>query len=300
MRCTISLIHQHNKSINLIMNKNMINIQNLEFSYSKQTKLLSNLNLKLETGRIHGLLGKNGEGKSTLLKLISGLVFSKQGEINVMGFEPHKRQPEMLQEIFFLPEELPQLTLSIENYEKVYAPFYPNFNAAQFNEYLKEFDIEEKKSMLNKLSHGQKKKVFVAFGLATNTKLLLMDEPTNGLDIPSKGQFRRMVASSIDENRCLIISTHQVRDLDSLIDCITIMDGHEIVFNEPTENITKKLLFKLADHSETDETVIYSEDSLRGLYQVKENTTGEESKLDIELLFNAVFTDKKRIMNIFK
>ena len=282
------------------MNKNMINIQNLEFSYSKQTKLLSNLNLKLETGRIHGLLGKNGEGKSTLLKLISGLVFSKQGEINVMGFEPHKRQPEMLQEIFFLPEELPQLTLSIENYEKVYAPFYPNFNAAQFNEYLKEFDIEEKKSMLNKLSHGQKKKVFVAFGLATNTKLLLMDEPTNGLDIPSKGQFRRMVASAIDENRCLIISTHQVRDLDSLIDCITIMDGHEIVFNEPTENITKKLLFKLADHSETDETVIYSEDSLRGLYQVKENTTGEESKLDIELLFNAVFTDKKRIMNIFK
>jgi ABC-2 type transport system ATP-binding protein len=282
------------------MNKSMIDIQNLEFSYSKQTSLLSNLDLQLEAGRIHGLLGKNGEGKSTLLKLISGLVFPKQGEINVMGFEPGKRQPEMLQEIFFLPEELPQLTLSIENYEKVYAPFYPNFNSVQFNEYLKEFDVHTKKSMLNKLSHGQKKKVFVAFGLATNTKLLLMDEPTNGLDIPSKGQFRRMVASAIDENRCLIISTHQVRDLDSLIDSITIMDGHEIVFNEPTENITKKLLFKVAEHNETNETVIYSEDSLRGLYQVCENTTGEESKLDIELLFNAVFTDKKRIMKLFR
>jgi len=282
------------------MNKSMIQLQNLEFSYSKKASLLSNLTLQLEAGRIHGLLGKNGEGKSTLLKLISGLVFPTLGQIEVMGFEPEKRQPEMLQEIFFLPEELPQLTLSVENYEKVYAPFYPNFSSAQFNEYLKEFDVDLKNSMLNKLSHGQKKKVMIAFGLAANTKLLLMDEPTNGLDIPSKGQFRRMVASAVNEDRCLIISTHQVRDLDSLIDSIIIMDRHEIVFNEPVENITKKLLFKVADRNETDETVIYSEDSLRGLYQVKENTTGEESKLDIELLFNAIFTDKKRIMNLFK
>lgn len=281
------------------MNNIMIDIKNVDFSYSRNTKLLLNLSLKLETGRIHGLLGKNGEGKSTLLKLISGLVFPIHGDIAVMGFNPQKRTPEMLQDIFFLPEELPQLPLSIKNYEEVYAPFYPNFSAEQFNRYLKEFDIDDKKAMLNKLSHGQKKKVFVSFGLATNTKLLLMDEPTNGLDIPSKGQFRRMVASAVDESRCLIISTHQVRDLDSLIDSIMIMDGHEIVFNEPNENITKKLLFKVAEHNDTDASVIYSEESLRGLYQVRENTTGEESKLDIELLFNAVFTDKKRIMNLF-
>jgi len=281
------------------MNNIMIDIKNVDFSYSRNTKLLLNLSLKLETGRIHGLLGKNGEGKSTLLKLISGLVFPIHGDIAVMGFNPQKRIPEMLQDIFFLPEELPQLPLSIKNYEEVYAPFYPNFSAEQFNRYLKEFDIDDKKAMLNKLSHGQKKKVFISFGLATNTKLLLMDEPTNGLDIPSKGQFRRMVASAVDESRCLIISTHQVRDLDSLIDSIMIMDGHEIVFNEPNENITKKLLFKVAEHNDTDASVIYSEESLRGLYQVRENTTGEESKLDIELLFNAVFTDKKRIMNLF-
>lgn len=193
----------------------MVNVQNVTFSYTKRTELLRNLSLKLEAGRIHGLLGKNGEGKSTLLKLISGLDFPKAGSINTLGFNPEKRHPEMLQEIFFLPEELPQMALSIASYENVYAPFYPNFSAEQFNSYLKEFDIENKKSMLNKLSHGQKKKVFIAFGLATNTKLLLMDEPTNGLDIPSKGQFRRMVASAIDENRCLIISTHQVHDLRS-------------------------------------------------------------------------------------
>ncbi len=277
----------------------MVNVQNVTFSYNRRTELLSNLSLKLEAGRIHGLLGKNGEGKSTLLKLISGLDFPKAGSIDTLGFNPIKRNPAMLQEIFFLPEELPQLTLSIENYEKVYAPFYPKFNSEQFNGYLKEFDIDNKKSMLNKLSHGQKKKVFVAFGLATNTKLLLMDEPTNGLDIPSKGQFRRMVASAIDENRCLIISTHQVHDLDSLIDSITVMEKHEIVFNQPIEEITKKLFFRVADRNDKDETVIYSEDTLRGLYQVCENKTGEESKLDIELLFNAILTEKNKIIKLF-
>jgi len=277
----------------------MVNVQNVTFSYNKRTELLSNLSLKLEAGRIHGLLGKNGEGKSTLLKLISGLDFPQQGSIDTLGFNPTKRYPEMLREIYFIPEELPQLTLSIENYEKVYAPFYPNFNAEQFNGYLKEFDIVDKKSMLTKLSHGQKKKVFVAFGLATNTKLMLMDEPTNGLDIPSKGQFRRMVASAIDESRCLLISTHQVHDLDSLIDSIIVMEKHKIEFNLPIEEITKKLLFRVADRNEKDESVIYSEDTLRGLYQVCENKTGEESKLDIELLFNAIISDKERIIKLF-
>ncbi len=277
----------------------MVNVQNVTFSYTRRTELLSNLSLKLEAGRIHGLLGKNGEGKSTLLKLISGLDFPKAGSIDTLGFNPIKRNPAMLQEIFFLPEELPQLTSSIENYEKVYGPFYPNFDSKLFNSYLKEFDIDNKKSMLNKLSHGQKKKVFIAFGLATNTKLLLMDEPTNGLDIPSKGQFRRMVASAIDENRCLIISTHQVHDLDSLIDSITVMEKHEIVFNQPIEEITKKLFFRVADRNEKSEGVIYSEDSLRGLYQICKNTTGEESKLDIELLFNAILTEKNKIVKLF-
>ena len=277
----------------------MVNVQNVTFSYTRKTQLLSNLSLQLETGRIHGLLGKNGEGKSTLLKLISGLDFPKSGTIDTMGFNPVKRHPEMLQEIYFIPEELPQLNLSIDAYQNVYAPFYPHFSAEQFNTYLKEFDITDKKAMLNKLSHGQKKKVFVAFGLATNTKLLLMDEPTNGLDIPSKGQFRRMMASAIDENRCLLISTHQVHDLDSLIDSIIVMEKHEIVFNQPIEKITEKLLFRVADRNEKDETVIYSEDTLRGLYQVCENTTGEESKLDIELLFNAILSNKERIVKQF-
>jgi ABC-2 type transport system ATP-binding protein len=183
----------------------MIQIKNVEFSYSRNSKLFAGLDLSLSPGHIHGILGKNGEGKSTLLKMISGMIFPQKGKIEVLGLEPQKRQPEMLREIFFLPEELPPITLSIENYEKVYAPFYPNFSHEQFQTYLQEFEISSGKSQINKLSYGQKKKVFMAFGLATNTKIVLLDEPTNGLDIPSKAQFRKMTSSALEDERNMII-----------------------------------------------------------------------------------------------
>jgi len=277
----------------------MIHFEKVDFSYNSRVKLLSDVNLQLESGHIHGLLGKNGEGKSTLLKLIAGLLFPQKGKIDVMDFVPCKRNPEMLRDIYFLPEELPQHELSIARFEHVYAPFYPNFSASLFDACLKEFEISSKDWKMNRLSFGQKKKIIVAFGLATQTKILLMDEPTNGLDIPSKGQFRRMVASTLDENRCIIISTHQVRDLDSLIDNLIIMDNHEIAMNETVETITNRLLFRLQDKDRDDTPAIYSEDTLRGVFQVCENVNREDSKLDIELLFNAVCTNKKRIQQIF-
>ena len=277
----------------------MIDFEKVDFSYTPRVKLLTDLNLQFKPGHIHGLLGKNGEGKSTLLKLIAGLLFPVKGKVEVMNFTSCKRSAGMLQEIYFLPEELPHHTLSIAQYEQVYAPFYPNFSASLFDDCLKEFEITSKKLKMNKLSFGQKKKVVVAFALASRTKILLMDEPTNGLDIPSKGQFRRMVASTLDENRCIIISTHQVRDLDSLIDQLVIMDNHEIVLNETIEAITNRLLFRLQDAERKDAPIIYSENTLRGVYQVCENINGEDSKLDIELLFNAVCTNKNRIQQIF-
>jgi len=277
----------------------MIQIKNVEFSYSRNSELFAGLDLSLSPGHIHGILGKNGEGKSTLLKMISGMIFPQKGKIEVLGLEPQKRQPEMLREIFFLPEELPPITLSIENYEKVYAPFYPNFSHEQFQNYLQEFEINSGKSQINKLSYGQKKKVFMAFGLATNTKIVLLDEPTNGLDIPSKAQFRKMTASALEDERIMLISTHQVRDLDSLIDSIIIMDAHQLVFNELCENITEKLLFSYGKENFKGEEVLYSEENLRGFDQVSINKTGEESKLDIELLFNTVLKNRQRIREIF-
>ena len=279
--------------------KKVVEISNLEFRYKRQVKLLTDLSLILKTGQIHGLLGKNGEGKSTLLKLISGLLFPLKGSMNVLGFDPGKRDPEMLQNIFFLPEEIPESLLSIRMFENIYSPFYPGFNKSKFMDYLNEFTLEPNTRNISELSYGQKKKFYIAFGLATNARLILMDEPTNGLDIPSKSQFRRMVDSVIDEKSCILISTHQVLDLDNLINNIIIMNDHEIIFNEQIDKITQKLLFRIAENQEFDKSVIYSEDTLRGKCQVCENVTGEVSKMDVELLFNAVISDHHRIKELF-
>jgi ABC-2 type transport system ATP-binding protein len=237
---------------------NIVNIQQVDFCYNPRQPLLADLNLQLDGGHIHGLLGKNGEGKSTLLKLVAGLVFPQRGSIATLGFAPQKRLPEMLRDIFFFAEEMPTYKLSIRRFEQVYAPFYPKFSAEQFDSNLREFSIPSKEASMDKLSYGQRKKVIVAFGLAANARLLLMDEPTNGLDIPSKGQFRRLVAAAISDERCIVISTHQVRDLDSLIDSIIIMDKHKIVLNQTTESLAHTLP---------------SEDCVNG-------------KLDLEQLFN--------------
>lgn len=280
--------------------KKIIDIKNLEFCYSRQKKLLYDLSLQLKSGAIHGLIGKNGEGKTTLLKLISGLIFPINGNIEVMGFEPRKRHPKMLENIFFLPEEILNSSLSIESFEKVYAPFYSDFSSGSFYKYMNEFTIDSHTQNISEMSYGQKKKFLIAFGLATNAKLILMDEPTNGLDIPSKRQFRRMVSSVINENNCILISTHQVIDLENMIDHIIIMDNHEIIFNKATTNILEKLQFRTSVEKEITESTIYSEETESGYSQIMENETGIVSKLDIELLFNAIINSSDKIKSIME
>ena len=244
-------------------------------------------------------MGKNGEGKTTLLKLISGLLFPIRGKVSVNGSESRLREPKMLYNIFLLPEEIPETSMSIKMYKDVYAPFYPDFSTSKFHSYLNEFTIDSGVKSISELSHGQKKKFFIAFGLSTNAKLILLDEPTNGLDIPSKRQFRRMMASAIDEKCCIVISTHQVLDLEDIVDNVIILDKHEIVFNQLTEVINRKLLFKKAENNDQNPNIIYSENTKDGYHQVLENKTEENSKIDLELLFNAVVSDHHRIKELF-
>ena len=225
----------------------MIEIKSIEFAYSKKQKLFQDLNLSMQNGHIYGLLGKNGAGKTSLLKILSGLRFPQKGSVEVLAYRAEFRKPEMLREIYFLPEEIFTPMLKIRQLTNVYASFYPNFSLEQYNAYLEEFDITNRDLYINKLSHGQKKKVQIAYALACNTKILLMDEPTNGLDIPSKSIFRKVMASAATEDRLVLISTHQVRDLHSLIDSIIILDNGEIVVNEPDERITQKLCFQAVD-----------------------------------------------------
>lgn len=276
----------------------MIQIQNLSFDYGKRKQVFQNLNLTLTEGNVYGLLGRNGAGKSSLLRTMAGLLFPTSGSCMVNGHHAQDRLPIFLQDLYFLPEEFHTPAVKIMEFVNVYAPFYPKFSRKQFLEYLEEFQLSENEKF-TELSLGQKKKALIGFALSTNTKVLLMDEPTNGLDIPSKSQFRKIIASVATEERIIVISTHQVRDLESLIDPIIILDNSEVLLNATTEEIAKKLCFKnvitVTDH----EKVLYSEHSLRGFSIVTQNVDNEHSKADLELLFNATLTNQSRIKQLF-
>ena len=276
----------------------MIQIKNLSFDYGKRKPVFRNLNLTLKEGNVDGLLGKNGAGKSTLLRNIAGLLFPSSGTCVVNGFNAQDRLPIFLQDLYFLPEEFHTPSVKIKEFVDVYAPFYPNFSGKQCREYLEEFQLSENEKFSD-LSLGQKKKALIGFALSTNTKVLLMDEPTNGLDIPSKSQFRKIIASVANGERIIVISTHQVRDLESLIDPIIILDNSEVLLNATTEEITEKLCFKNVTTVTDHEKVLYSEHSLKGFSIVTQNNNHESSKADLELLFNTTLSNQLRIKQLF-
>ncbi len=262
----------------------MIEIAQLTFGYGKH-KLFNNLNLSLKPGHIYGLLGINGAGKSTLLKNIAGLAFPWSGTCTVNGISAAQRLPSFLQELFFVPEEVYLPAITAAQFAKSTAHFYPKFNSGQFDELLNDFDVPTDRALI-KLSYGQQKKALIAFGLATNTSLIIMDEPTNGLDIPSKSQFRKVTASALTDDRCMIISTHQVRDLDNLIDSVLILHNQQITVAQSLDDIADKLNFSVLPSNATG--YIYAEENLTGLHAITQNTDGNYTKVDMELLFNAI------------
>lgn len=274
----------------------MVEISQLTFGYGKQ-KLFENLNLNLQPGHIYGLLGKNGAGKSTLLKNIAGLVFPWEGSCSVNGLVASKRVPAFLQELFFVPEEVYMPAVTGNQFAKSTGHFYPNFSQAQFDAILAEFDVPGDK-LLTKLSFGQQKKVMIAFGLSTKTSLLIMDEPTNGLDIPSKSQFRKIIASALTNDRCIIISTHQVRDLDNLIDAVLVLHSRKILVAKGLDEIAERVSFGTIPASSSG--YIYAEEGMMGLNAITANTGGNYSKVDMELLFNAIISNNQSLIETLK
>lgn len=271
----------------------MIQIKDIDFrSPGSKHLVFRDFSLELKENNIYGLLGKNGTGKSTLLYLISGLLRQQQGTVLVDGISAQDRRAEMLKDIFMVPEEFELPNVSLATYVKMNQGFYPNFSQEVLDRCLKDFDLPLSLK-LNELSMGQKKKVFMSFALATGTRFLLMDEPTNGLDIPSKSQFRKVIANNMTEDRTLIISTHQVHDVESLLDHIIIMNQSQLLLDASISNICEKYTFEYRNPQEMDDTVLYAEPTLQGNAAICKRQEGEqETQMNLELLFNAVINGK--------
>ena len=275
----------------------MITVENLSFLYRKSKRaVLHDFSLSLEKGRVYGLLGKNGAGKSTLLYLMSGLLTPKSGKVVYHDVDVRRRLPITLQDMFLVPEEFDLPPVSLISYIELNSPFYPRFSKEDMVKYLHYFEMDINID-LGALSMGQK--VFMSFALATNTSLLLMDEPTNGLDIPGKSQFRKFIASGMTDDKTILISTHQVRDIDKVLDHVLIMDNSRVLLNESTMSICDKLFFTESENRELLQSSLFSTPSIQGNFLLLPNESGEDSEINLELLFNATLAVPERISALF-
>lgn len=277
----------------------MLHVENISFGYHKGRKnVLSDFSLSLETGRIYGLLGRNGAGKSTLLYLMSGLLTPRQGRVVYRGVDVRRRLPVTLEDMFLVPEEFDLPAISLVSYIELNSKFYPRFSKEDMVKYLHFFEMDLDMN-LGALSMGQKKKIFMSFALAANTSLLLMDEPTNGLDIPGKSQFRKFLASGMSDEKTIVISTHQVRDIDKVLDHVLIMDNSRVLLNESTTSICDKLFFVESDDRELAKDALYALPSVQGNYLMLPNSLGVESEINLELLFGATLAEPDKIAGMF-
>jgi ABC-2 type transport system ATP-binding protein len=266
----------------------MLSTENLSYSYRKGKAVLENVALNLTPGNVYGLLGLNGVGKTTLMQLISGCLFPKKGSIFIMGFDPKERDVNMLVNLYYVPVEINVPNWTVSRYLELNRPFYPNFDLNIFKKALDCFGLEHT-MQLNQISFGQKKKVILAFALATQCKVLLLDEPTDGLDSPSKAQFRRLLSEHISEERLILIATHHINDVASLVDHLIILENTKLLLNVPIEAINAQLSqsFSSKPPSELSE-VLYSERVPQGYQLLLQNTKKVSGNIDLEFFFNAV------------
>jgi len=276
----------------------MLSINNLSFSYKKRSgELFHDLSLELKAGSIYGLLGKNGAGKSTLINLMTGLLTPKSGEVTLDGVNVRKRLPMTMSEIYLIPEEFEFPHLTIKQYVNINAPFYPNYSADDMQRYLDIFEMGGDMNVkLHSLSMGQKKKVFIAFAFATNTRVLIMDEPTNGLDIPSKSQFRKLVATGMSADKLMLISTHQVRDISEILDHVTIIDHSKVLLDASISEVTSRLAFR---PMRSGDEPLFVQSSVMGSLVVVRAQPDEETAVDLEMLFNATLQNPDAINQLF-
>ena len=274
----------------------MITINTLDFSY-KNVAVFKNISLNFKRGNVYGLLGENGVGKTTLLKLICGLQHPTAGTCTIDEFVPSERNPYFLQNIFFLPEEVITDDTTPEKFVKKLGVFYPRYDHEYFLNLMNELEVDATKKF-DALSYGQKKKALLACALSLRTDYLLLDEPTNGLDIPSKALFRKVILQHCTDETTVIISTHQVKDVENLIDPIVILDHDEVLLNATFEEISSKLYFEYG--AEKSDDALYSEMMPGGYINVLPNNFEMESKVNVEALFNAVRNNKKKIKEIFE
>lgn len=262
----------------------MIEMYDLHAGYGRKRAVLRGLGGAIAEGHIYGLLGANGSGKTTLMKTWAGALYPVSGRVDVFGSIPADRKAEFLASTVYMPDEMSFPPLAVAAFERIYGRFRPHFSHEEFDGYLHELDFSFG-VRLDRLSTGNRKKFFIAFALACNPALLLMDEPTNGLDIESKKAFRRILASFDTTGRVVVVSTHQVADLNNLLSAVVVLREGRMVLNATFDAIAGKLSF--GGPSAPD--AFYAD----GLRSISLNRDGEYTDVDVESLYHAIHESER-------
>lgn len=277
----------------------MIAFKDVCFSYRRNVPVLSNLSLQIEPGTVCGLLGRNGVGKSTMLYLTAGLLRPRSGQVLCNGYIPSDRQVNFLNDIFIVPEEFDLPPITLDEYVRINSVFYPKFNLDLMHSILDIFALPDNIN-LGALSLGQKKKAFLSFALACNTSILLLDEPTNGLDITAKRMFRASITAAMTDDKTIIISTHQVYDVENILDHVVIADNNRILLNRPMIDIQTKLRFGYTQNPEQAKRALFSI-PMPGGFNVVEflDDPDRETEVNLETLFELTNSNPDLINQLF-
>lgn len=263
----------------------MLKANNLTFTYPRRrTRVLDHLSLEIQPGGIYGMLGLNGVGKTTLLALMAGLLTPSQGCVELNGVDVRRRLTTTLGEIFFVPEEFSLPSMTIGRYAELTGKFYPRYSQEDLKRCLEAFGLHTH-LRIQDLSMGQRKKAFLSFAISCNTSLLLLDEPTNGLDAPGRKALRGLLASMVDDTRSVILSTHQIPEIQNVIDHVIVLREGKILFNVPLSTVSERLRFEVTSAPDIIAEALYRQPVFRGNLVILPNDAGRDSEIDLESLF---------------
>ena len=278
----------------------MIDIQSLTFRYrkGKGAPVMEQLDLRIPEGHIYGLLGPNGIGKTTLLSLLSGLKKPQKGAVQIDGYNPFDRIPSFLEKLSFVPDEVAGIRERPVDFAITKGKFYPAFSQDLFQSLLQLFNVDSSK-LMSSMSYGERKKTYMAFHIACQTPYLFFDEPTNGLDLTAKALFRKALAAYSAEDATIIIATHQLADIESIIDSVILFDRSGEVLCMKIDEIGRRLRFAYDPLPRQD--ALWTEQLPTGCVQLFPNPEGEETRCHVTALYNAFYAKKEqllRMMNI--
>jgi len=221
----------------------LIQAEHLHFSWgltgsTAGSDWFRDLNLSLQGGHLYGLLGRNGAGKTTLIKLLCGLLHPTAGVARYVPLDAvmGERKPEALTEVVFVAESSELPPLPVERFGHYAGALYPRYEHARYLDILRALEVPSHARMQT-LSFGQRRKAHIAFALATDARLVFLDEPTNGLDIAAQILLRKLLIAQLAPHRSFVVSTHHVREFENVLDEIIVLDCGRVLAHERMDTL---------------------------------------------------------------